>query len=103
MKQAVTLDSRLSVAYLQLGILYADKQEFPPAIRYYEQAIEIDPRMEQAHYRLAQAYRQTGETQKALTEDTLFRQLSRSSAQELARERSELQRFVVTLKSPASN
>jgi hypothetical protein len=59
--------------------------------------------MEQAHYRLAQAYQQAGEVEKARTEIAIFQQLSKTSAQQLERDRSELQQFVVTLKNTPSN
>ena len=103
LEEAVRLDSGLGVGYLQLGILYAARQQFPTAIRSYQKAIEIDPSLEQAHYRLAEVYRQMGEAQKAREEDALFRQLAQSSAEQIARERAELQRFVIKLKSPDSH
>jgi tetratricopeptide (TPR) repeat protein len=103
LEKAVRLDPKLAAAHFQLGILYSGKNDLPQAIRAYRQAIEADPQMEQAHYRLAGAYRQTGELQKARAEMDLFRQLLKTSQEQLQRERSELQQFVVTLKQPAPN
>jgi tetratricopeptide (TPR) repeat protein len=103
LEKAVRLDPKLAAAYLQLGILYSEKPDLPQAIHAYQKAIEADPGMEQAHYRLAAAYRQTGEIQKARNETDLFQQLSKTTAQQVTRERSELQQFVITLKQPPQN
>ena len=103
LEKAVRLDPKFSAGYLQLGILYAKKQDYRAAIPAYQKAIEADPQLEQAHYRLAQAYRYIGDTQNAQKEIVAFQQLSKTSARELDRQRSELQQFVVALKSPSSN
>jgi hypothetical protein len=66
----------------------------------YEQAILAEPNLEQAHYRLAGAYRQKGNREAAQRESEIFRQLSASAASKRESERSQLQRFVVTLKAP---
>ena len=44
------------------------------------------------------AYRKTGEPAKAQKEIELYQQLSKQSAQELERERAEIQQFVFELK-----
>ena len=61
-------------------------------------AIEASPSMEEAHYRLAQAYRKTGETASAQKEIELYQKLSRESEQARERERSEIQQFVFELR-----
>jgi len=96
--KAVQLDPNLSAAYLQLGILYADQKDFPKAIAAYEKAIAVNPGLTEAHYRLAQAYRKTGEEKKAQQEFELHDELSKKSAAEVERERSEIQEFVFALR-----
>lgn len=103
LEKAVRLDPKLAAAYFQLGILFSERQELSNAIQSYQKAIEVDPTMEQAHYRLAGAYRQAGQSEKARTEMDSFQQLSKSSALQINRDRSELQQFVITLKKPPSN
>jgi len=100
LETAIRLDPGLGVAYLQLGILRAEQKDFPKAIAAYQKAIEVNPRLEEAHYRLAQAYRQTGEKLQAEKEIQLYEQLSRQTAGEVDRERHDIKQFVYTLRNP---
>jgi len=102
LQKSVRLDPKLGPAYLQLGILSSDRKDFSQAISAYQKAIAASPRLEEAHYRLAQAYRRTGEQSKAQQELQLYDQLSKQTAEEVERERHEVQQFVYTLRNPAS-
>jgi tetratricopeptide (TPR) repeat protein len=99
LEKAVKLDPNLSAAYLQLGIVYADLKEFSNAIAALEKAIAVNPELAEAHYRLAQAYRKTGDDAKARQEFALHDRLSKQSAKEAQRERSEIQEFVFALRN----
>jgi tetratricopeptide (TPR) repeat protein len=99
LEKAVRLDPRLGVAFLQLGIVYSEQNPLSKAISAYQNAILINPAMEEAHYRLAQAYRKTGQSAKARTEIELYQKLSQQSAQALERERAEIQQFVFELRT----
>ena len=96
--KAIELDPRLGSAYLQLGILYSGQKEFPEAINAFQKAIEVTPLPDEAHYRLAQVYRQTGEAEKARKEMEIFNKVSQQKAEAAERERHEIQQFVYTLK-----
>jgi tetratricopeptide (TPR) repeat protein len=98
LEKAVRLDPKLGGAFLLLGIVYAGEGNLTKAISAYQSAIEATPPMEEAHYRLAQAYRKTGETTKAQKETKLYQQLSQQSVQQLEKERAEVQQFVFELK-----
>jgi tetratricopeptide (TPR) repeat protein len=102
LEKAVHLDPKLGAGYLQLGILYLERGDFPKAISAYQEAIEASPRSAEAHYRLAQAYKRTGESVKAQKELQLYDQISKESAQEVERERREIQQFVYTLRGQTS-
>jgi tetratricopeptide (TPR) repeat protein len=102
LKQAVRLDPTLAVGHLQLGILYSEKNDFPAAISSYEEAIKASPELEEAYYRLAQAYKRTGEKSKAQQELQLYEQISKKKEEQVDRERRESQQFVYTLRSPAA-
>jgi len=98
LKRAVHLDPRLGLAHLQLGILYADRRDFPSAILAYQQAITASPELEEPHFRLAQEYRRTGDKAKTQHELQLYELLSKNSAKQVERQRHEIQQFVVTLR-----
>ena len=101
LKTAVKLDPHLGDAYLQLGILLTDRQDFPGAIAALQKAIENTPSPDDAHYRLAQIYRRTGETEKARQEIAIFKQLSEKKNEDAERERHEIPQFVYTLRGQA--
>lgn len=94
---AIQLDPHLGEAYLQLGILQAKRKQFASAVASFEKAIEYMRYPDEAHYRLAEVYRRTGETGKAHQETTLYKQISEQKSREAERERHEIQQFVYTL------
>lgn len=96
--KAVHLDPTLGIAYLQLGVLYSGQKNYAQAISQYLKAVASDPELEEAHYRLSQAYAITGEKSKSQQELETYKQLSKKSAEAAERERRELQQFVVTLR-----
>jgi tetratricopeptide (TPR) repeat protein len=98
LEKAVALDPHLGLAFLQLGIVFAEQNNLPGAIAAYQSAIQAAPPMEEAHYRLALAYRKTAQPEKAQKELELYEQLSKQSAEALERERGEIQQFVFELK-----
>jgi lipopolysaccharide biosynthesis regulator YciM len=96
--RAVQLNRKFAAAYLELGILHGEERDYGKAIADYQQAIQIDPQMEEAHFRLGQAYRQAGEAEKSKEELRIHRQLAQESAQQIDRERHEIRQFVYTLR-----
>jgi tetratricopeptide (TPR) repeat protein len=98
LKRALELDPHLGTAYLQLGILYSLNKDVPAAISAFQKAIEILPLPDEAHYRLAQIYRQTGELEKARNETALYDQTSQQRTKEAEQQRHEIQQFVYTLR-----
>jgi len=98
LEKAVHLDPKLAPAYLQLGVLYAERKDWQRAILSYREATAANPQLEEAHYRLAQAYRQTGAKMKAQQELELHAQIKREAAEQAERERREIREFVYTLR-----
>ncbi len=111
LRKAVHLDPKLGAAYLQLGILYAQRADFSPAIAAYQRAIEVSPEgvsleseetLEASHYRLGQAYLRTGDRARAQEQLRLHDQLARKRKENTERERREIQEFVISLRSKNS-
>jgi tetratricopeptide (TPR) repeat protein len=92
--KAVTIDSKCSEAYLQLGILSASQREFEKAIGFYTKAIEGDPELADAHYRLGVAYDRTGQSVKAKREFQLHDQIKQQQAEATERQRREVKQFL---------
>jgi len=102
LEKSVHLDPRLGLGYLQLGVLHSERKDFSRAISAYQQTIQLNPSLEEAHYRLAQAYRQTGQKLKAREEVEVYHQISKRKAADAERERHEIQQFVYTLRDRPS-
>ncbi len=103
--RAIQLDPKLARAYLQLGILYADEQRFPDAIHAFQQAIQASPDLEEAHYRLAQAYTRSGDESRAHQEFQVYERVSLAKAAEKQKERRAIRQFMIVLRAqpPSSN
>jgi tetratricopeptide (TPR) repeat protein len=98
LEKAVRLDAGLGAAYLQLGIVYSDRNDDARAITAYQKALAVSPQMDEPHYRLGQAYERTGQKAKARQELEAYEQMSKKLRQEIERERSEIQQFVFELR-----
>lgn len=75
LKRAVTLDPKLARGFLELGILLSDQERYAEAVEQLRRATMLQPGVAQAHYRLAQAYRRTGQTALAEKELEIFQKL----------------------------
>lgn len=103
LKTAITLDPHCSDAYLQLGNLSSSQRQYDKAIGYYLQAIESNPQLSEAHYRLGTAYDRVGERAKAALEFDLHDKLEKKQAAEVERQRREVKQFLVRVpEQPAS-
>ncbi len=75
LRRAVTLDPALARGLLELGILLSDQDRHKDAIEHLLNATRLEPAHAQARYRLAQAYRRTGQTALAEKQLEVFQQL----------------------------
>ena len=97
LNRAVTIDPKCADAYLQLGILAYSQHETEKAIGYYTRAIEAQPQLGEAHYRLGVAYDRTGSPEKARQEFQLHDEIEKQQAATVERQRREVKQFLVVL------
>ncbi len=98
---AVTLDPKCADGYLQLGNLSASQEQWEQAIGLYVKAIEADPDLSEAHYRLGVAYGRVGEEAKAKEQFQLHDAIAREQAAEIQRQREAVKQFLVVLPNHA--
>ena len=98
LKKSLAIDPKLGEAYLQLGILNAAQGASDQAIAAFQKAIEVTPGPGEAHYRLSQLYKRAGEKAKSEQEIQLYKQVEKSEADEVERQRREIQQFLIILK-----
>lgn len=103
LEKAANIDPKLDAAFLQLGNIEFAAGSFALAIDAYKKAIAANPEGAEAHYRLGMAYRRTGEEAKAQAEFDLFKQLDKTEAERVDRQRRELGQFLFVLKEPADH
>jgi tetratricopeptide (TPR) repeat protein len=101
--KAVKIDHAFVDAYLQLGVLDSSRRNYEQAIAFYKQAIEIDPQLSEAHYRLGVAYDRTGEPTKAKREFALHDEIEKEKAAVVERERQQIKQFLVVLQQQPTN
>jgi tetratricopeptide (TPR) repeat protein len=105
--KALRLNPGLGEAHLQLGILYSQRGDITRSISEYREAVAVgsnsDDTLAEAHYRLGQAYVRAGEKAKARGEFELHHQLANKIQEDTARERRDIQQFVISLRSNNSD
>jgi tetratricopeptide (TPR) repeat protein len=98
LQMAVTADPKFDAAYVQLGILYDAQGNPAQAIDAYKKAVEANPQSGEAHYRLALAYKRTGEEAKSEKELQLYKQADKSETAAIEQQRREIRQFLIILK-----
>jgi tetratricopeptide (TPR) repeat protein len=93
--KAVTLDPGCGEAYLQLGVLESTRSNYARAIGYYTKAIQANPQLSDAHYRLGVAYDRVGDKEKAKAEFQLHDEIEKQQAALVEKQRREVKQFLV--------
>jgi tetratricopeptide (TPR) repeat protein len=98
-KKAVGQDPQLAVGYLQLGILYAEGKDWPKAIAALLSSVKADPELEEGHFRLANAYRMSGQAGKAKVELEAYERIVKKNNGQVEHDRHEIAQFVYSSRS----
>jgi len=99
LEKALTIDPKLDAAYLQLGNLHFARGSLPEAVAAYQKAIAANPAGSEAHYRLGLALKRIGEEAKAQSEFDQYKQLEKTEAAAVERQRREIGQFLFVLKA----
>ena len=102
LKKSSAIDPKLDSAYLQLGNLYFARGALQEALATYQKAVAANPLGSQAHYRLGLTYKRMGENAKAQSEIEEYKQLEKTEAATIERQRRELREFLFVLQDQPS-
>lgn len=98
LKKSIALDNTIPEAHVQLGDLYSDQHEWDKSIPEYERALELNPNLSDAHYRLGTDYVHVGQKDRAQKEFTVYQTLRAQHLAEVDKERAEVKQFVYSEK-----
>jgi tetratricopeptide (TPR) repeat protein len=96
--KTISLDPKFAEAYVEQGALQVAHGDLAGAETQYAKAIESNPNLPDAHFRLGQLYRRTGADSKAREEFQKYEQLQKAQSAQVEQQRRELQQFVIVLK-----
>jgi len=101
LQKSIALDEKLPDVHVQLGNLYADQHEYAKSIPEYLRALELNPNLSDAHYRLGTDYVHAGQKDQAQREFDVYQKLRAQHLAEIDKERAEVQQFVYAEKGPS--
>jgi tetratricopeptide (TPR) repeat protein len=86
-----------------LGNLYADQHDYAKSFPEYERAVQLNPNLPDAHYRLGQYYVHAGRKDLAQPEFAAYQRLRAEYLAQLDKEGNEVQQFVSAAKAAPVN
>jgi tetratricopeptide (TPR) repeat protein len=98
LQKSIALDQTIPEAHVQLGNLFADQHEYAKSIPEYVRALELNPNLPDAHYRLGQDYIHAGQKDRAQAEFEIYQRQRAAHMAEIDKERAEVQQFVYAAK-----
>ena len=103
LQKSIALDPKLAEAHMQLGNLYSDQHDYARSIPEYVRALELNPNLPDAHYRLGLDYVHSGRKDLAPAEFEVYQRLRAQHLAELDKEKAEVQQFVYSEKTVPPN
>ena len=102
LKRSIALDVKLPESHLQLGILYAERHDYAGSVPEYVRALELNPNLADAHFRLGTDYVHLGKKEQAQKEFEIYKKLRAQHLAEVDKQKAEVQQFVYSSKSGPS-
>jgi tetratricopeptide (TPR) repeat protein len=90
-KQSIVLDPINPVLHVDIGAVYVRLKDFTQAITHFQKAISLKPDYANAYYNLANAYKQSGDTDMAITTMTQALSFVEKNSQDYATVSEELE------------
>jgi tetratricopeptide (TPR) repeat protein len=103
LEKAIKLRPDFPAAHLELAGLYAAQKHDQKAVDEYLETIRKDPKADIPHYKLGQLYRQMDKMDLAAKELAEYQELSRLHQEEIKRNRSAIQQFVLSQPAKSNN
>ena len=103
LEKSVRLRPTFPAAHLELGALYAATKQTQRAVDEYLEVIREDGTLEVPHYRLGQLYREMNKLDLATAELSRYQELSRAHQEQLKRNRSTIQQFIIPQPAPGKD
>ncbi len=103
LQKSIALDGNIPEAHMQLGDLYAGQHLYGKSIPEYLRALELNPDLSDAHYRLGTDYVHVGQKDEAQKEFAVYQKLRAAHLAEVDRERAEVQQFVYSERERTSS
>lgn len=102
LERAVALDAKCAEGYLELGVLASQRKELTTAMGYYSKAIDADPTVADAYYRLAKAYERMGQHEKAKAMFAMHDKVMQAQAAATQKQRLAVKQFLFAKPGEAS-
>ena len=103
LQKSIALDGSLPEVHIQLGDLYAGEHLYDKSIAEYLRALELNPNLSDAHYRLGTDYVHVGQKDEAQKEFAVYQKLRAAHLAEVDKEGAEIHQFVYSEKESTSS
>ena len=80
--KALSIDPRVRIAHLDLGIFFAQDKQYDRAIEALKEAIRLDDSRTDAHFRLARVYKDAGKPSESAAELAIVRRLREQKSED---------------------
>ncbi len=102
LQRAIELDGTIAEPHVELGNLYADQRLFAKSLPEYKRALELNPNLPDAHYRLGQDYVHLGQKEQAQSEFDVYQRLRAEHLAQIDKEKADVQQFVYAARSTST-